>query len=154
MQTDDTNYSSLIDITDELLQSKGDVKLYVGGNSMYPHLQKKDYVTVAKRPFESLQKGDVIVFKRSAKYVAHRIIRIVKSSEGRQIITKGDSCKSADSPILKDNYIGKIIGYERCGHYKNLESRFNSRFNLFLASISPYTQIVYSTVRFFKHLLR
>ena len=154
MQSDNINYSTLLGITDELLLSKDNVKLYVGGNSMYPHLRKKDYVTITKTPFDELKKGDVIVFKGFLKFIAHRIIKIVRMPEEIQVITKGDSCRKSDTPISQDKYIGKIISFERNGHYRNLESLFFNRYNFFLACISLYTPVVDSFVRFFKHLFR
>ena len=91
MVSDKVNYSTLLGITEELLTSKSNVRLYVGGNSMYPHLRKGDYVTVAKIPYQDLKKGDIIVFIGENKYIAHRIIKIIKNTEGNLILPKGGS---------------------------------------------------------------
>ena len=101
MSSDPINYNTLLGLTDELLASKDNVRLYVGGNSMYPHLRRGDYVTITKTPFQQLKAGDIIVFKSFNKYIAHRIIKIIKTSEGNQVIPKGDSCKKADTPVSK-----------------------------------------------------
>lgn len=154
MSSEEINYSTLLGLTDELLSSQKIVRLILGGNSMYPHLRNKDYVTITKTSFNQLKIGDIIVFKAKFKYVAHRIIKIRKTDEGMQILPKGDSCKKPDNPILQDKYIGKIISFERNGRKINFETKMYKYYNFFLASISSYTPIVYSFVRFFKHLFR
>jgi len=152
MTPDTINYSTLQDLTDELLASKNNVRIYVAGNSMYPHLRQGDYVTVAKTPYEKLKVGDIIVFKGLYHNVAHRIIKILKTNDGFLILPKGDSSERHDMPISEDKYFGKIISFERNGKKTELESSFYKRYNVFLATISPYTPVVYGFVRFFKHL--
>jgi len=145
------NYSTLLGLTDDLLNAKDDVNIYVGGNSMFPHLRKGDYVRVTKTPLENIKKGDVVVFKGINKYVAHRAIKIVRKADLYYIITKGDSLSKPDKIVTKENYIGKIISYQRKKRIVYLESPFYKKYNFFLASISPYTPIIYRFVRFLKH---
>ena len=121
---------------------------------MYPHLRKGDFVTVAKTLFQDLSVGNIVVFKGDLNYVAHRIIKVIKTSEGFKLITKGDSCNKADAPVPEDRYLGKIIAFERKEKKTDLETSFYKKYSVFLAFISPYTAIVYSFVRFFKHLFR
>ena len=67
--------------------------------------------------FNDLSIGDVIVFEKPADIsvsIIARIIDIQTDSIGQRIITtKGDANPSSipgtDSPIKKDNYIGKVI---------------------------------------------
>lgn len=72
--------------------------------------------------FECLKVGDVIVFEpnspgrnsESGKIIVHRIEEIGFDSDGQRVIrTKGDanpqSIQGVDSPISKNNYIGKVV---------------------------------------------
>ena len=66
--------------------------------------------------FNDLSIGDVIVFEKPADIsvsIIARIIDIQTDSIGQIITTKGDgnasSIPGTDSPIKKDNYIGKVI---------------------------------------------
>jgi len=146
--------SLLNELTEVLLESENDVGLYVGGSSMYPHLRKGDYVHISKINFELLHPGDIIVFKGKEKYVAHRIIKKVSGLDFLYYITKGDSCKRADKAVTKENYFGKIVSFKRNGKKYHMGSRFFKNYNRFLAFISPYTPIIYSTLRFSIHLFK
>jgi signal peptidase I len=90
----------------ELLDSDLDVQLTVGGESMYPFILPGNRITVSKVPFETLEIGNVIVFKRGAGWVAHRIVSV--SSEGN-FITKGDSCISFDEPVSNQEFVGRVV---------------------------------------------
>jgi signal peptidase len=66
--------------------------------------------------FNDLSIGNVIVFEKPADIsvsIIARIIDIQTDSIGQRITTKGDANPSSipgiDSPIKKDNYIGKVI---------------------------------------------
>ena len=144
----------LNELTEEMLSLDNGVGLYVGGNSMYPHLRRGDYVHISKKRYELLNVGDIIVFRGLQKYVAHRIIRKEFSENKLYYITKGDSCKKEDNPVRKENYFGKIISFERKGKTYHLENRFFRSYHYFLAFISPYTPVIYSLLRFLKHLFK
>lgn len=146
------NYTLLLNITEDLLASEKVIRLFVGGNSMYPHLRKGDYVTISKIPFEDIKKGDIIVFRSAAKFIAHRVIKKKPRNNSFIFITKGDSCKKADNPVNKERFLGRIEAFERNGKTYRFNTPFFRNYNVFLALISPYTPIVYSFVRFFKHL--
>jgi len=146
------SYTLLLNITEDLLVSDKDIRLCVGGNSMYPHLRKGDYVTISKIPFKDIKKGDIIVFRSASKFIAHRVIKKKHTGSSFVFITKGDSCKKPDSPVNRERYFGRIEAFERKGKIYRFNTPFFRNYNVFLALISPYTPIVYSFVRFFKHL--
>lgn len=146
------NYSTLNGITEELLLSDKPCRLFVGGNSMYPHIQKGMYVTIHKVPYHKLERGDVVVFRTDAKYIAHRLIRLKQTDKGTVLITKGDSLKRADAPVTPDRYFGKITAIESKGRIINCESKSYKCYSRFLAAVTFYTPPVYSVFRFFRHL--
>jgi len=96
----------------------------VSSGSMVPELQVFDVLVVqGNEPFESVQKGDIIVFHRPAghdRVIVHRVAEII-DDDPKTIRTKGDANPSSipgtDFPITDDEYIGKVayvipqIGY-------------------------------------------
>jgi signal peptidase I len=105
-------------------------KFYVVfSDSMIPNLNTGDIVFVEnedhkiRSSFDKLKIGDIIVFKpgssaildqESAKTIVHRVIEVEIDPNGTRVIrTKGDanpySIQSLDYPIIKEDYIGKVI---------------------------------------------
>lgn len=107
----------------------------VVSNSMVPTFQAGDLLVVHYAPgnttlpsdkwsFENLQVGDIILFKTPGRYIptgqhvyaTHRVAKIdigSSQTDERIITTKGDanpkSYQYLDYPIMKANYIGKIM---------------------------------------------
>lgn len=86
--------------------------------SMSPAFNFGDIVLLDKTiSFNDLQVGDVIVFERpegQSRIIISRIIDIDYGAENQKIITtKGDANPSSipgtNFPIIKDDFIGKII---------------------------------------------
>lgn len=115
-------YTELHQFTDELLQEKKQVKLTVGGSSMFPVLKSGDEIVIEKWNPEDLKIGDVVVFKNAQKWVAHRVHDLKKESNNSFLITKGDSCKQKDKPILHDDFIGKVTSFYRKGKQKQMRN--------------------------------
>jgi len=96
----------------------------VSSGSMVPELQVFDVIIVqGNEPFQSIQKGDIIVFNRPAghdRVIVHRVADIIDDNP-KTIRTKGDANPSSipgtDFPITEEEYIGKVayvipqIGY-------------------------------------------
>lgn len=88
----------------------------VSSGSMEPVLNVYDVLIVKDgSTFETVERGDIIVFNRPEvhdRVIVHRIVDIKESSE-RIITTKGDanpaSIPGTDFPITEDDYIGKVV---------------------------------------------
>jgi signal peptidase I len=90
--------------------------------SMDPNLRQYDIVVADRSvPFDSLKKGDIIVFRTAGttdegqhEIIAHRVAQIVTDNQGLRVIrTKGDanteSIPFLDYPIREQNYLGKVM---------------------------------------------
>lgn len=121
-------------ISKKLLDEGYSVKLTVGGISMFPYLLSQEQVKVEPVKNRKIQVGDILVFQFDDKWVAHRLIKIKEN----HYITKGDFCIKKDTPLLREEIIGKISAVYR----KNKEVGFNSpkrnRLNYVLAKISVF----------------
>ena len=84
------------------------IKPYVVmSGSMEPNIKVGSVSFVNTRyPYEKVQVGDIIAFKREAIFATHRVVEI--TDEG--FITKGDANNIADGKIVSQNeYVGKNI---------------------------------------------
>ena len=79
--------------------------LIVKSNSMYPTLQKGDFILIKRN--NDHKKGDIITYDYESNYlVTHRIIE----KNNNFFITKGDNNNSEDDKFIQlDNIKGKVI---------------------------------------------
>lgn len=79
--------------------------LIVKSNSMYPTLQKGDFILIRRN--NDYKKGDIITYDYESNYlVTHRIIE----KNNNFFITKGDNNNSEDDKFIQlDNIKGKVI---------------------------------------------
>lgn len=124
MQTDE-----LYELTDDLLNSNQQVKLKVGGYSMFPLLRNGDEIIINRCHISELNIGDVVVFKTGDKWIAHRLHKKVSENNKTILITKGDSCNFKDLPVTEENFVGKVISFFRKGKEKNINSDFYKKMN-------------------------
>ena len=112
MQTVKVPMESLAEIIQLQLERGGKASLTVTGNSMRPMLMnQRDTVTLITPG--TLQKGDVVLFKRSCgAYVLHRIIK--KTQDG--YICCGDN-QAIHEPVCRDQMIAVVDGFVRNGKF-------------------------------------
>ena len=71
--------------------------------SMADTIQIKDIVIV--KLTQDVEVNDIITYKSGEDFVTHRVIKI----EDNKITTKGDANNSEDTPITKDDVVGKVV---------------------------------------------
>jgi signal peptidase len=89
----------------------------VTSDSMLPTIKENDAVVVGGHSYNSLEKGDIIVFHEPGEkdvIIVHRIVDVQLLSDGsRTLRTKGDanpgSLEGTDYPIAEKEYLGKVI---------------------------------------------
>lgn len=100
-------FQIFLSLKKELLLKGQDIKINGMGWSMFPHLLPGSSIKIAPITEENqLIPGNIVVFKKGERWIAHRIIAI----ERHQLITKGDAVTFSDLPISLDQVIGKVIG--------------------------------------------
>lgn len=95
------------------------LSLHVNGGSMAPLLRPGDIVTVQPVRPEVLRSGDLILVRRPAELVTHRLLDV--DAQGWH--TKGDSCRRADEPVLAKDILGRVVTVERGAVHLDLQSR-------------------------------
>lgn len=124
-----------------LLQQGQEIRVTLGGVSMWPWLRKGDVVVV--KPFsppEEPRTGDVVVFCSGTKLIAHRLLKRIENKGKTQYLTKGDALLKADHLLEREQLLGRIEVLERKG---NSISCRNSKA---LAGISRLTVPLYFVI--------
>ena len=71
--------------------------------SMSPTLEIGDIIVV--KIDDKIEKDDIITYYKDNNFITHRVIEI----DGEDIIARGDSNTSSDSPITLDMVVGKVV---------------------------------------------
>jgi len=76
---------------------------------MQPKINPGDVVILKKIDTKYLNKGDVIKYWNGNVYVIHRIVDVYVRDNQKYFITKGDTNKLADAPVLPEQVKGVLI---------------------------------------------
>ena len=122
------------------------LRFKANGGSMSPFIRNGDVVEVV--PFKGkMNVGDIILYHSSCgNSIIHRVIQ--RKKEG--IITKGDSSFSCDQPLLSKQVLGRVAVVEKNGWYIRLDRPMVRLINILLATISPFSLLIYPSLRFMK----
>ena len=113
-----------LDFSLQLIEAKGKIYLRLSGFSMFPFLKEGDVALIKKVEINTLNIGDVIVFRKDQKMIAHRLVEIKKNGEHYSITTKGDTTKKNDPVFTEQNYIGKIVSFYRNEKNTSITSKY------------------------------
>ncbi len=126
------------------------LKFKAKGGSMSPFIRNGDVVEVVPAKGK-INLGDIILYRSSyGNPVVHRVIQRNKES----IITKGDSVPSSDEPILSEQVLGRVVAVEKNGWRMRLDSPMVRLLNILLALISPFSFLIYPSLRLVKRTVR
>ena len=101
------------DLAAEVLRRFGSVRLHITGASMLPVLWPGDVVSVSGRDTMQTQPGEVVVFQRDGRLVAHRVVGRTTRQGRLHWITRGDSAERDDAPVSHDDLLGRVCAIER-----------------------------------------
>lgn len=135
-------------IAQEVLGRGRILKFKAKGGSMSPFIRNGDVVEVV--PVKGkINLGDIILYHSSyGNPVVHRVIQRNKGS----IITKGDSVPGSDQPILSKQVLGRVAAIEKNGWRIRLDRPMVRLLNILLATISPFSSLIYPSLKFIKPL--
>ncbi|MGB9403947.1 MAG: S24/S26 family peptidase [Candidatus Acidiferrales bacterium] len=103
------------ELAGKVLRECGTLRLRVNGASMMPSVWPGDTLLVQRENFEAISTGDVVLFEREGRLVAHRVIAMAGDSENRRWKTQGDGMPTADAPVSVSEMLGKVAWIERDG---------------------------------------
>ena len=129
--------------------SSGDLlRLRVTSRSMVPLLTPGDHVLIRSVPPDSFRVGDLIVVRRGAELVTHRLLRV----QGSGWIIKGDNLPGIDPPVSPEEVFGKVIALERDGKRQSIQGGNWGKINGWMARLSRLENTWFQSVQKTKRL--
>jgi len=99
----------------EVLKSFGQAKLAVTGSSMLSSIWPGDILEVCRQNAEEVCPGEVVLFERDGRLLAHRVVKKVAGPERTLLITRGDGLREFDSPVSPEELLGHVTAILRGG---------------------------------------
>lgn len=108
---------------EEALRQTGEVTVPAYGFSMGGALGKADALVIRAARGESVRCGDVVVFRRFDRWIAHRLIWKFGPRSEFVGLTKGDAIRGADRPCpKKKDVIGVVVACRFGEHARSLRT--------------------------------
>lgn len=97
----------------EVLRSSGRLRLRTTGASMLPAVWPGDILCVRSHEATKALPGDIVLFSRRGRLVAHRVVERIMSPNGIQWVTQGDSAAGHDAPVSSQELLGRVVAIQR-----------------------------------------
>ncbi|HEY2460910.1 MAG TPA: signal peptidase I [Candidatus Acidoferrum sp.] len=130
------------------LAERGRISLRVRGNSMLPWLRPGDIVVVKRAELNSVERGDVVLFRAENRTIVHRIVATHGSQESAKLFVKGDACADADGFIASRHLLGRMVRLYRGGRRIDFQSPRRMAFAKLIALLSLYSNAWLPLARF------
>lgn len=107
----------------EVLLRGGNVRVPTFGTSMYPLLRSGDFIHIQPAGPAIIGAGDVVVYERGSRMVAHRVVKLWEENGQLHLQTKGDAFHKCDPPVAVSQLMGKVVLIERGKQRIKIETR-------------------------------
>lgn len=123
------------------------LRLYGAGSSMRPAIPAGAALIIEPATARDLRLGDVVVYRRDATLVAHRLVG--RERDGGQVAlrTKGDILAGLDVPLPAEGVLGRVVAMEHDGRRKRLDTGWSRLTGLAAARLLPVVRPALSRVR-------
>lgn len=156
------------DIGLELLSQGKLMRFRARGGSMSPLICDGQVVVIRPCQAEGVKFGDIILCYRldgrywnvsggnkvKGRQVIHRFLWRKNIDGQKVLITKGDANRNYDQPVLADQVLGKVVVVEKKGWKIRLDTKIGRLLNIFFAAISPFSFLIYPSLRLVKRTVR
>lgn len=99
----------------EVLRSSGALRLQVNGSSMLPAVWPGDMLLIERAEGQAVSKGDIVLFGRDCRLVAHRVTGRIDTLGESKILTRGDAMRKPDPEVPEGDLLGKVSFISRNG---------------------------------------
>jgi signal peptidase I len=91
---------------------------------MHPTIRDGERVTIEPVRAEMVRRGDILLYSRRERVIAHRVVNVRKASGANVVFTlRGDSLSACDAPVRAEQVLGRVVTVERKGREINLKGR-------------------------------
>jgi len=111
----------------EVPRSWGRLRLRATGASMLPAVWPGDILSVRNHDTAEALPGDIVLFAREGRLVAHRVVERTLCQDRIQWVTRGDSVSDNDAPISSHELLGRVTAIERGSRRLTLHQSLASR---------------------------
>jgi signal peptidase len=106
-----------------MIEKRGGLELPSHGKSMYPYIVQGSVCRFVSVDPDRLRKGDIVLFLTPAgQLVGHRYHEQVRVGGKHYFICKGDSNRTWDTPVSRDQIVGKLERVHKHGRWRRTES--------------------------------
>jgi hypothetical protein len=110
-----------VETVEDLLRRGHAVRFHADGWSMHPTIRCGETIVVEPIGNAPVRTGDVLLYRNGHAVIAHRLVLIAESSDGRSSLTlRGDAADSCDAPIVMGQVLGRVVAVERRGRIVTL----------------------------------
>ena len=103
------------DLAAEVADTFGRVRLRVSGTSMAPAIRPGDLLSVEAAKLEQVSPGEIVVFAREGRLIAHRLVAKTETTGERYLVTRGDRTRRNDFLVSSAELVGRVTSIERGG---------------------------------------
>ena len=134
----------------EVLRSSGRLRLRATGASMLPAVWPGDILFVRSHDAVEALPGDIVLFGREGRLVAHRVVERSLCQDRIQWVTRGDSVEGNDAPVSSHDLLGRVTAIERGSRQLTPHQSVASRLASWILSRSVLaTRVLLRFSRFF-----
>ena len=109
----DESHIAKRELAAEVLRSSGCLRLRVTGRSMLPTIWPGDMLIIEPLGSSSVAEGEIVLFDRLLRLVAHRVVR----KEDSRVLTRGDALAVPDAPLDENELMGRVSFILRNGKH-------------------------------------
>jgi signal peptidase I len=122
----------------EVVGKAGRVRLRVAGTSMAPAMRPGDLITVESADLRGITLGEIVVFIREGRLVAHRVIAIFTAPaqlivgdtheplSQTRLMTRGDRARHDDPAVSSSELLGRVTQIERGSQRMRLRNKLTT----------------------------
>jgi len=108
-----TRQTVLCRLISDVLQLSGTARVCVTGSSMLPSIRPGDILLVQRTEVNEVAPGDIAVFAREDRLIAHRVISQDHKYGIPCLVTCGDSLDKNDLPVFANELLGRVTSILR-----------------------------------------
>jgi signal peptidase I len=117
LEVRDREHALKCEMAAQVLRAFGTLRLEVTGLSMLPSVWPGDVLFVERRDMGEIAAGDIVLFARRDKLVAHRVLRKTVVGDETYAITRGDGLLATDELVSPAELLGSVRSVSRAGEY-------------------------------------
>jgi hypothetical protein len=90
---------------------------------MFPFLKDGDVIQVAPANIEALRVGDIIFYRSGDRMLAHRVVGLGTTPEGKYARARGDAFLQEDPLVSEGDLLGKVelVSRPSCGSWHQIQ---------------------------------